>query len=75
MGIIAEAYGKGDFKRLVYPKGKFNQGTTDRSVDRKFRFLDSSGRICGYDFGVHDKPYLMYYNPLACLDSGLPGEG
>ena len=39
MGIIAEAYGKGDFKRLVYPKGKFNKGTTDRSVDRKFRFF------------------------------------
>ena len=38
-------------------------------------FLDSSGRICGYDQGVQEKPVLMYYNPLACLDTGLPGEG
>ena len=35
---------------------------------------DSSGRICGYDQDVIDKPFLMYYNPLSCLDSGLPGE-
>jgi len=55
LAIIAEAHGKGEFKKLVYPK-------------------DSSGRICGYDHDVLDKPFLMYYNPLSCLDSGLPGE-
>ena len=52
----------------------FRETQTAQSIEN-FVFSDSSGRICGYDFGVHDKPFLMYYNPLACLDSGLPGEG
>lgn len=41
-------------------------------LDRLLVPTDSSGRKCGIDNGVYDKPYLLFFNLEKCVDPRVP---
>uniref|UniRef100_A0A2A4K4L2 Choline transporter-like protein n=1 Tax=Heliothis virescens TaxID=7102 RepID=A0A2A4K4L2_HELVI len=50
-------------------------GMTHGSVQKLLAPIDSSGKRCGLDSGLIDKPYLVFFDISKCLSPGTPIVG